>query len=83
MNVYQGIVLHNGVVELFAFGCSSSQETRLADIHIELFQTPVPAATTGQGEMIRSKCFFISYRNEVSLSLIPLSCLLFVNHVVL
>lgn len=39
---YRGVILHDGVVKLVAFAGPSCQEACLADVHVKLFQTPVP-----------------------------------------
>lgn len=39
---YRGVILHDGVVKLVAFAGPACQEAGLADVHVKLFQTPVP-----------------------------------------
>lgn len=39
---YRGVILHDGVVQLVAFAGPACQEAGLTDVHVKLFEAPVP-----------------------------------------
>lgn len=46
---YRCVILHDGVVQLIAFAGPACQEAGLADVNVELLQTPVP---WGRGDVV-------------------------------
>lgn len=42
MHSYRRAVLHHGVVELVALGCTSREEAALAHVVVEMLQTAIP-----------------------------------------